>query len=128
MRMSDPIGRLSRRALLKAAAAGAAVAAAGPLAQPLLANAPPVADVPETVVKTLYQSLSEKQRGEICFAWDYKEKARGLLRSYLSNNWRITRPAIKSEFFTADQQAMIRQIFEGLVNPDWVQRFDKQFK
>src|SRR5437016_2616121 len=125
MRMSDPIDRFSRRALLKAAAVGAATVAAGPFAARLFGN---VADAPETVVKTLYQSLSEKQRGEICFAWDHKDKSRGLLRSYLSNNWRITRPAIKSEFFTADQQALIRRIFEGLVNPDWVQRFDKQFK
>ena len=114
---------LSRRGFLKAAAFGAAVAAVPPLA-----GAARVADSPETLVKSLYESLSEKQKGEVCFAWDHKDKGRGILRSYISNNWRITKPAIKSDFFTADQQAMVRRIFEGLVNPDWVERFQKQFK
>jgi hypothetical protein len=50
------------------------------------------------------------------------------LRCYLSNNWRITKPAIKSDFYTSTQQALIRQVFEGIVNPDWIQRFDRQFK
>src|SRR5437867_733250 len=105
---------LSRRAFLKFAAAGAAVAAASPVARAASAG-----DAPETLVTSLYDSLTEKQKGEICFAWDHKEKLRGLLRSYLSNNWRITKPALKSDFYTSDQQALVRRIFEGLVNPDW---------
>jgi uncharacterized protein DUF3500 len=118
--MSDAI---SRREFLKVSAACAGASAAGaPFVPPLLG------ETPETVVKTLYESLSEKQKKEICFPWDHKDKGRGLLRCYLSNNWRITPPAIKGEFFTAAQQAMIRDIFQGLVNPDWVERFDRQFK
>jgi hypothetical protein len=124
----DPSQRLSRRDFLKASALGAAAAAAGTMAGPALANAARIADPPETLVKTLYESLAENQKKEICFAWDHHDKTRGLLRSYLSNNWRITRPAIKSDFYSAAQQTLIRQIFEGLVNPDWIERFDKQFK
>ncbi len=118
--MSDP---MSRRSVLRAAAVAAAAAAAAPLAEAVTGG-----EAPETAVKTLYESLSEKQKGEICFAWDHKDKGRGLLRSYLSNNWRITRPAIKSEFFSSDQQALIRRIFDGIVNPDWIERFNRQFK
>lgn len=86
------------------------------------------ADPPETIVQNLYQSLTEKQRGVISFPWDHEDKTRGLLRCHLSNNWRITKPAIKSDFFSAAQQEMIRRVFEGIVNPDWIERFDKQFK
>src|SRR5207253_9035832 len=82
----------------------------------------------ESLVKLLFESLKAQQKKEVCFAWDHKDQKRGLLRVHISNNWRITKPAIKSSFFTADQQKLIRDIFEGLVNPDWVTRFDKQFK
>src|SRR5579862_6672820 len=129
--MSTPIdasNKLSRRGFLHASALGAAGIAADTVGGPLLAKVARPADPPETLVKTLYESLTEIQKKEICFAWDHQDKSRGLLRSYLSNNWRITRPAIKSDFYTAAQQNDIRQIFEGLVNPDWIERFDKQFK
>jgi hypothetical protein len=111
---------IDRRDFLKVSAAGLAALAAPPLAE--------AAATPETVVKTLYDSLSEKQRAEICFPWDHKDKSRGILRSYLSNNWRITKPAIKGEFYTPAQQGLIREIFEGIINPDWTTRFDRQFK
>jgi len=83
---------------------------------------------PETVVSALYETLSEKQKELVCFGWDHRDKGRGLLRTYLSNNWRITKPGIKSDFFSGEQQGLIREIFEGIINPDWTQRFDKQFK
>ena len=35
---------------------------------------------------------------------------------------------INSEFYTKDQQAMIRQIFKGIIHPDWVSRIDKQLE
>ncbi|MBI3854139.1 MAG: DUF3500 domain-containing protein [Planctomycetes bacterium] len=109
--MVDP--SLSRRDFLKTSAAAVVAARINP---------------PESLVKVLYESLSEKQKKEICFPWDHQEKSRGLLRCYLSNNWRITKPAIKSDFFSGAQQSLIRQVFEGIVNPDWIQRFDRQFK
>ena len=32
---------------------------------------------------------------------------------------KLTEPAIGSDFFTADQRRMIRDIFEGMIRPDW---------
>lgn len=116
-----------RRRFLQATGAGAAAAAAGVFAVPAAAK-PTAAKPSETIVKHLYDSLSDTQKKAVCFAWNHQDKRRGLLRTYISNNWRITKPAIKSNFFTADQQQMIRQAFEGVLNPDWVERFDKQLK
>lgn len=111
---------INRRGFLRTSAAT--------LALPALARAGVPADSPETIVKTLYDSLTDAQKKQVAFPWEHQDKARGLLRCYLSNNWRITKPAIKSDFFTAAQQKMIREIFEGIVNPDWVERFDRQMK
>jgi hypothetical protein len=83
---------------------------------------------PETLVKVLYDSLKPEQRKAVCFAWDYVEKERGLLRTRLENNWKITKPSIKSSFFTAEQQDVMLQIFRGMTNPAWHDRFDIQLK
>ena len=83
---------------------------------------------PETTVKLLYDSLSEKQRATICFPWDHMDAERGLLRTRISNNWQVTDPEMSSGFYTDDQRAMIRQIFEGIVQPEWHTRFDKQMQ
>ena len=64
----------------------------------------------------------------MAFDWDYVDPKRGLLRTRISANWRITRPAIHSDFYTRDQQRMIREIFEGITCPDWHKRFDKQIQ
>ncbi len=119
-----------RRDFLKTASV-AAVAGSASLALPNWAvakDAPAVAGKPESVVKTLYDSLKEEQRKKMCYAWDYTEKKRGLLRTYVANNWNITEDMISSEFYTKDQQAMIREIFKGIVHPDWVSRIDKQLE
>ncbi len=115
-----------RRFLAAGGGAAAAVALGGGLAGRALAK---IADEKpaETYVELLYESLDEKQRKEVCFGWDHHDPKRGLLRTHISNNWRITRPAILSDFFTADQQHLIRKVFEGITNPDWHERFDKQF-
>lgn len=83
---------------------------------------------PETTVKVLFESLSPGQREKVCFAWDHTDAKRGLLRTHVSNNWHITEPEINSKFFSADQRAMIRNIFEGIVQPDWHARIDKQLE
>ena len=81
---------------------------------------------PESLVKVLYETLSPKQREQMCFSWDYQDKDRGLLRTRVSNNWDITDQTINSGFYNKDQQAIIRSIFEGLYNPEWVSKIDKQ--
>ncbi len=71
--------------------------------------APTTKKPPETLVKFLYDSLKEKQRKEVCFDWNHIDKNRGLLRTRLENNWKITKPSIKSSFFTA---ARPRTVFD----------------
>ena len=81
---------------------------------------------PEALVKRLYESLSDQQRNVVCLDWNYMHPKYGLLRKFVSNNWRITEPAIDSDFFTAEQKRIIREIFEGLTNSDWHERLDRQ--
>ncbi|HUS39417.1 MAG: DUF3500 domain-containing protein [Pirellulales bacterium] len=82
----------------------------------------------ETIVKRLYETLSDKQKKEICFGWDFQQDQRGLLRTYISNNWNVTKPYVASDFYTGEQQALVRDIFEGMIQPDWHQQIDKQLQ
>ena len=87
----------------------------------------PSASSPESLVKVLYDALSPKQREAVCFPWDHQDEERGLLRTRVSANWDITDYYINDdEFYTKDQQAIIRNIFEGIISPEWHQRIDKQ--
>src|SRR5690348_12518646 len=81
----------SRRSFLQQAAA---LSVAGISGRAFCAEPSPPASTPESLVKVLYDSFSEKQKQEVCFAWDYVEKQRGLLRTRLENNWKITKPNI----------------------------------
>ena len=132
MSPADPSAKnthLSRRHFLGASVTAAA-AAALPLGASAALAAPETAKPPaaESVVKLLYESMSDKQKQAVCFDWDYTERTRGLLRTRIQNNWKITKPDIKSDFYTADQQQMIRDIFKGITNPDWLDRWDQQLK
>ncbi len=119
---------LERRHFLRSTTA-AALGVLGPTGS-CLAAAQPVqkASVAESLVKVLYESLNEKQRKAMCFAWDHVDPKRGLLRTRIENNWRITNPIVASNFYNTDQQALIRGIFEGMTSPDWHGRFDQQLK
>lgn len=81
---------------------------------------------PESLVKLLCESLSPGQREKICFAWDHQDKERGLLRTRVDANWLITDKIVKSDFYTKDQQELIRAVFEGIVNPEWHERYHKE--
>jgi hypothetical protein len=83
---------------------------------------------PETSVKRLYDSLTDAQKKDVCFPWDHVDAKLGLLRTRIAANWRITKPAINSDFYTAEQRRLIREIFGGIIQPDWHERFDKQLK
>jgi hypothetical protein len=49
------------------------------------------------------------------------------LRSRISANWDITDYYINdNDFYTKDQQQIIRGIFEGIISPEWHGRIDKQ--
>ncbi len=122
---------IDRRGFLKAAgtAALAGASAGVPLwAVPKAEAAPSPTSAAETAVKALYEDLTPDQKKEICFAWDYQDPRRGLLRSFVSNNWQITRPHIRSEFYTKKQQHIIHDVFKGIINPEWYSKFLKQLK
>jgi hypothetical protein len=69
----------------------------------------------ETLVATLHKSLSEEQRRSLCFGFDDP------LRRKVDNNWHIVKPRV-DEILTADQQAMVREIFLKLHNEEYADR------
>lgn len=132
----DFMGGMTRRDWLRTSAA---LTAAG---FPWLARAaedtpssPKKVSTPETLVKILYDSLTPDQKRKMCFSWDYTEtegkNPRGLLRTHVSNNWQVvpsTRITGERSIYTKDQQQLILDIFKGLTNPEWHDRFMKQLK
>jgi hypothetical protein len=119
---------LDRRDFLRAAGVGAAAIGAIPLIGERASATPSLKSPAETAVKALFESLTEEQRKVVCFDWNHEAKGRGTLRTFVSNNWFITEPRIKSNFFTAKQQDLAHDIFKGLINPDWYKNFLKQLK
>src|SRR5215475_1434373 len=113
-----------RRQFIKVAGATAAAAALPSIAR----SAGSDKATPETLVKKLYDSLSETQRKEVAFAWDHQDEKLGLLRTRVSNNWQITKPEIRSDYYTKDQQEICRAIYEGLFQPEWVKQIDRQLQ
>jgi hypothetical protein len=88
--------------------------------------APKPTSAAETVVKGLFDSLTPEQKSKVCFAWDHQDKKRGLLRTFVSNNWNITPQMIRSDFYSQKQQHLIHDIYKALLNPEWLDRFGKQ--
>ena len=124
--MRTRLHTLERRSFIRTAGTAALAAIGGPLTHTAVAAAK--SQRAESLVKLLYQNLDERQRKAVCFPWNHIDKQRGLLRTRIENNWRITKPIIGSGFFSKDQQELIRAIFEGMTNPEWHTRFDKQLK
>lgn len=114
----------NRRKFIKQSAA--VVAATSGLAKLALADA--ATSAPETLVKVLYDSLKEEQRSKVCYAWDYMDPKRGLLRTRVANNWMINEQEINSDFYSAEQKDLLRKIFEGIIQPEWHSQFDKQME
>ena len=114
---------VTRRTFLKTTSVAAAtVAVAGPasiLAATPAGKAAAKRATSENLAATLYSSLSDVQRKAIVFPFDHP------LRSKVDNNWNITDKKI-FEFFTKDQQAMIREIFTGLHSPEYAERVLRQ--
>jgi hypothetical protein len=108
----EPRTDLTRREFLRTVGGAAIALTAGSL--PLIgpAHAAKPAGKPETLVKTLYDSLTEAQRKTVHFPWEHA------LRHRVDANWAIVRPTI-GEFFTPDQRAMIADIFRGLHSEEY---------
>lgn len=120
---------VSRRQFLRTSAAAALTAGAAPLFASRAAAAPTPTSPAETAVKALYDSLTAAQKKEICFAWDHTDPKRGLLRTFVSNNWHITKPTVTGgDFFTRKQQGIVHDVFKGLINPEWYDKFQTQLK
>jgi hypothetical protein len=66
----------------------------------------------ETLVQQLYESLDEQQRGLIAFDFDDP------LRSKIDANWHITKARIQDDF-RPEQQALVREIFQGLHSEEY---------
>ena len=116
----------TRRRLLQGAAAGVlATRGLGTAVADTAAAAPASA---ETLAARLHASLTPAQRAKVCFPWDYRHPKFGLLRTRVGNNWNATEPSVKSDFFTNDQQQLVREIFESLIEPEWHARFDQQLE
>src|SRR5215211_1569144 len=92
--MSSPSPRdngLTRRAFLGATGAAALSVVSNPsmpawadVAESASAKAPAA---PESVVKLLYESLTDAQKKVICFDWGHRDPKKGLLRTRVENNW-----------------------------------------
>jgi len=82
----------------------------------------------ESLVGRLYETLTESQRKQICFDWNHTAGKRGLLRTFVANNWNITKPEINTDFYTNDQRDLVRQVFESIIHPSWHERYYRQLE
>ena len=103
-------------------AAGASVVADSSLARS--GSAQP--STAESLTRHLYETLSPRQREAMCFEWDHRDPKRGLLRTFVANNWNVSDAEIISDFYTDDQRQNIRDIFEAMIDPAWHERYDRQ--
>ncbi len=120
---------LSRRRLISSTAATVAGIAIGGGGRRGVGEPTPAAaakPTAETLAARLHASLAPRQREKVCFPWDYRHPKFGLLRTRIGNNWNASEPEVASDFYTGEQQRLIREIFEQLIEPDWHARFDKQ--
>ncbi|GAB4155641.1 MAG: DUF3500 domain-containing protein [Planctomycetaceae bacterium] len=113
----------SRRDFVRTATSAAVGASVLPLVGGTSAQAAPSANsAAEKSVKKLYDSLSDKQRETICFAYGHK------LQYRLSANWAITKPKIGDDFYTDAQRDLIDQIVKGVTSEDGYDRLKLQMK
>lgn len=114
---------LTRREFLKAAGGAVALAsAASALPAASAAHAAPVRPgAPESLVKTLYNSLTPGQKEAVALPWEDKRRA------MVNANWEIVKPSIR-EVFNRDQQEMVKAIFRGVTNEEWYPKFLAQMK
>jgi len=119
----------TRREFL-AAASAAAVLTATPSSGAARGNEDSTvsSDPAAELLRQLHTSLTEHQRKEICFDWNYTTPTQGVLRTHVSNNWQISAHSVGSPFYTVDQQEMIEALFWSLYNPDWKTKIQKQLR
>lgn len=120
---------MDRRQFIRVSGTGVAALTIGSLPRLVVAeNSNVIPPSPESAVKDLYESLSEQQRSQICFDWNYVDPEKGLLRTRVGNNWSITPHMLNDEFFTDEQRDIVRVVYEGIVHSEWHDKFDQQLK
>ncbi len=67
----------------------------------------------ETIVKSLFDSLSDEQREKVVIPFE------DALRKKINNNWHILKEHPVGATFDKDQQAMIREIFMGVHSDEY---------
>jgi len=129
----------SRREFIKssaAAALGGALASTTPGGLAASASAPTAA---EQAVKAFHDSLSDLQKKEVCFDWDYRVDIKYgrkpltipdpngiLLRTHVSNAWLITPHLIGDPFYSDEQRALIMEILKAILSPGWPEKLVQQ--
>jgi hypothetical protein len=115
---------ISRRQFMRNAAGAVALTAAAvimPESAMAQRRGPLKPGSAESLVKTLYGTLTPKQNEVTVLAWDNPR------RKMISANWAIVEQTI-GDTFTADQQAMIRGILKDVTNEEWLPKFLKQME
>ena len=116
---------ISRRDFIKTAVGGgAAVVSAASMGAGVFAPrhafaAAAAASSPETLVASLYKTLTDEQRKLICFPFNDP------LRLKVDANWHITKKHI-GDLFNPEQMALVRDIFTGMHSPEYVDQVMKQ--
>lgn len=115
---------VSRRGFLKkVGGTAAAMGAAQLLPGGLSAHAAPSRkSSAETAVKALYDTFSDQQSAMICLPFDHQ------LRHRINANWKISKIAIGSDFYSNEQQDLITQIVKGITSEDGYDRLIRQMK
>ena len=130
---------ISRRDFLHLSAAAALGGTLAACTHPGFAALPGEPTATEKAVRALYNSLSDAQRREICFPWDYRVDIRYarkpltvadpngiLLRTHVSNAWLITKHLIGGPFFTDDQRELIMDVLRAILDPGWPEKLVQQ--
>jgi hypothetical protein len=113
----QPGTSLNRRGFLKLAAVAAGTATA---------TAAETSSEADRIVKALYDSLNEQQRKVMCLDWDKPGYGKWPLRLHVTNNWAVS--SMKVASLTKDQQALVVEVFKGVLNPGWTEKLQQQAK
>lgn len=138
---SSPVGlnsglTTSRRRFVRQCVGAAAAGIAG---WHSLARAGTPSNPTEKAVFNLYQSLTSEQRKETCFDWDHRVNIKYgrvplhvpdpkgvLLRTHVSNAWRITPQFLNGPFYTDEQRELVAAVMDAVLAPGWTQKLVRQ--
>ena len=115
---------VSRRGFLKTVGGTAAAMGAAQVLPGLLSAhaAPSRKSSAETAVKALYDTFSDQQSAMVCLPFDHQ------LRHRINANWKISKIAIGSDFYSSEQQDLITQIVKGITSEGGYDRLTRQMK